>query len=193
MTKVRAIFSALCGILGILAITYGILLSYSTRALFNSVAFSDRVAASLVDPRVATIVANQVTDNLIKQKRDLMAYRPLLLNTSRMLVSSEPFLAVVRRAARLSHEAMVTELGHNVLLSISDVGILLKSALANNPELAELIPTEAVASIQISEDSRVAQLAYSLIQMARRMTLFTRIHGILGFTLRRGLSKWELI
>jgi len=176
----RTFFSVICGILGILAITYGVLLTYSTRAVFNSVAFSDRVAASLADPRVATIVANQVTDSLIEQKRDLMAYRPLLLNTSRILVSSDPFRAVVRRAARLSHEAMVTELGHNVLLTISDVGMLLKSALANNPELAKLIPMETVTSIQISEDSQIAQIAYSLIQIARKFRLNSLLFILTG-------------
>lgn len=167
----RTFFSALCGIIAILTITYGILLTYSSRALFNSVAFSDRVAASLADPHVAATVANQVTDSLIDQKRDLIAYRPILLSTTRMLVSSEPFRAVVRRAARLSHDVMVTELGHNVLLTVSDVGMLLKSALVNNPELSNLIPMEIVTSIQISEDSRVAQIAYSLIQMSRKLRL----------------------
>jgi hypothetical protein len=184
--RIRAIFSALCGILGILAITYGILLTYSTRALFNSVAFSDRVAASLADPLVATIVANQVTDSLIEQKRDLMAYRPILLNTSRVLVSSDPFRAIVRRAVRLGHTAMMTELGHNVLLTVSDVGMLMRSALANNPELAELIPLETVTSIQISEDSPVTRITYSLIQSAREFRTYSLLFilaGILAISL----------
>jgi hypothetical protein len=190
--RIRAVSSILCGTIGILVITYGILLIYSSRALFNSIAFSDRVAASLADPRVASVVAKQVTDNIISQKRDLLAYRPLLLNTSRILVSSDPFRAVVRRAARLSHKTMVTELGHNVLLTISDVGLLLKGALANNPELSELIPLEIVTSIQISEDSQIAQVAFSLIQTARKLrfnSLFFILIGIITSTLSLILSS----
>jgi len=190
--RIRTVFSALCGTIGILAITFGILLTYSTRSLFNSVAFSDRVAASLSNRHVALQIATQVTDSLIVKKRDLMAYRPLLLNTSRILVSSEPFRAVVRRAARIGHQAMVTALGRDVLLSVSDVGILLKSALATTPELADLIPAEMVASIQISEDSPITRIAYSLIQMARKLrinSLLFIITGIFAVSLCLLLSR----
>ena len=54
--------AALCGALGILLILAAVLLGYATRSLFNDRAFSDRIAASLEDPRVANYVAVQIAD-----------------------------------------------------------------------------------------------------------------------------------
>jgi hypothetical protein len=56
--RARACLASVCAGIGVLALTLGILLGYSSRVAFNSEAFADRVAASLGDPRVASLIAS---------------------------------------------------------------------------------------------------------------------------------------
>ena len=102
--RARSVLAFICAGIGILALTLGILLGYSSRVLFNSEAFADRVAASLGDPRVASLIADRLTAGVIAQERDLTAYAPLINGSIRTLVASEPFRGVVRRAAWISHQ-----------------------------------------------------------------------------------------
>lgn len=106
--RARTHLALVCAVIGILALTLGILLGYSSRVLFNSEAFADRVAASLGDPGVASLIADRLTTALITQERDLTAFAPLLSGSLRTLVASEPFRGIVRRAARVSHQTTMS-------------------------------------------------------------------------------------
>ena len=86
-------------------------------------------------------VAEKLTDAIIEQRPNLIALRPLIVGTMGGLVQSQPFRAVARRALATAQASLFSEEGTQVLLSVPDVGILLRSALAGaNPELAAKIP-----------------------------------------------------
>jgi hypothetical protein len=56
-------------------------------------------------------------------------------------VASAPFRAVVRTSARTLHRSLFESAGQNLVLSLPDVSVLVRGALANvNPELAAKIP-----------------------------------------------------
>ena len=90
-------------VLGIIALAAGAALGQVRRGLFESDAFADRLASSLSDPRVSAYVAEQITDEVIRKKPDLVAVRPVIVATSRGVVSSDAFRSIVRTAARSAH------------------------------------------------------------------------------------------
>jgi hypothetical protein len=166
-------FASICSVLGIIALTLGLMLAYSWRALFNSAAFADRVAASLSDPGVAGLIADRATEAVIAKERDLTPYGPLISGTMRQLVASEPFRGIVRRAARAGHEAVMSGRSERFLLNLSDVGVILKSALATHPELARKIPPQVTALVGDSAEAPGGWIAVDLGRIARRSRLKT--------------------
>ena len=76
--------------LGVLALSLGAVSSVARRALFFSDNFADHVVASLGDPRVASFVAERMTDAILKENPDLTAFRPMILGTARGAVVSGP-------------------------------------------------------------------------------------------------------
>src|SRR5262245_54552177 len=127
--------------LGVLAFAVGAMVSVVRRALFYPDAFADRLSASLADPRVAAFVADRVTAAVIEKEPDLTAFRPLIVGTARGTVSSASFRALVRTAARAAHAGLFSAGGRTVIVSVPDVGVLLRSALEKaNPALAEKVP-----------------------------------------------------
>jgi hypothetical protein len=158
-------------VLGIVALTLGVLLAYASRVLFNSEAFADRVAASLGDPGVSTLIADRVTEGLIAQQRDLTAFGPIIAATTRTMIASEPFRGIVRRAARVGHETMMSGRAQKMLLNLSDLGVLLHSALSSNPELAKKIPPQVTALVGDSDEAPGGQIALDFMRVARRSRL----------------------
>ena len=118
------------------------------RGLFDSDTFADRLAGSLDDRRVSAYVADEMTSAVLREKPDLVAVRPLLLSTAQGVVSSDAFQSIVRVTARQAHAAVLSQGGRNLLLSVPDVGVVLRGALANaNPTLAARIPPRLSTAI----------------------------------------------
>lgn len=161
--------AVLCGALGIAAILIAGLIAYGSRALFDSGAFADRVARSLDDPGVASFVAGRLTDQLLKEKPDLTAFRPILLTVNEAVISSAPARAVIRRAARRAHTVIMSEGTRNVLLSVDDMGVILRSALATQPELAEKVPKDASAVVGSLSEAPILEQATVLLRLGNRL------------------------
>jgi hypothetical protein len=167
----RGRIAGACTILGVVTLTLGLILGYATHALFNSGAFSDRVAASLEHPGVAALVAERVTGAVISKKRDLTAYRPLLEGAMRALIASEPFRGIVRRAARAGHESLISGSAQRMVLNLKDISVILRSALSTQKELADKIPPEITAFIGDSNEAPGGAAAFDLLRLARRAKL----------------------
>jgi hypothetical protein len=160
--------------LGVLLLTLAAILSVTRRAFLFSDNFADHVASSLADPRVATFTADRIAEAVLKANPDLTAYRPLIVATARGAVSSPSFQALVRTGARTAHASLFSETGRRVILSVPDVGVLLKSALANaNPALAEKVPPRVQSVVASIGDSRVDRYFIQLSRLARRSAWLT--------------------
>ncbi len=190
--------------MGVLLLALSATLSVARRAFLFSDNFADHVASSLADPRVAAFTADKITDAVLKANPDLTAFRPLILATARGAVSSPPFQALVRTAARSAHASLFSERGRSVILSVPDAGVLLKSALANaNPALAEKVPQQVQGIVASIGESGVDRFVVRLSQVARRsawltLTLFlvgclTAVGGVfLASSRRRALVRLGL-
>jgi hypothetical protein len=152
-------------------------------SLFNSETFADRAAESLADPRVSSYAANVVADAVIQADRDLTMVRPLIHATAEFIVSSGPFRALARRAFRRGHQLMLTEGGRGVLLSVSDVGLIARSALASRPEIAEKVPTEVTAVITALHEGPGVELSAKLLRLGHQLGTYSLVTFWLGFGL----------
>jgi len=155
--------------LGVLALCLAALLSTARRGVLFADNFADNLAASLKDPRVAAFVADRVTDAVLKEEPDLTAFRPLILGATRDAVSSPAFQALTRGAARTAHASLFSEGGRTVIVSIPDVGVLMRSALLKaNPALAAKIPERAKGVLASVGQRRADQFIIRLWQIASR-------------------------
>ena len=148
--------SSALGLAGLILLGLSALLIDASRGIFNGDAFANRVAASLGDSRVAEFVAVKITDGLVAARPNLVAVRPLIEGTAAGLVRSEPFRAAARSSLRAAHRALFSQGGSDLLLSIPDLGILARSALAGaSPELAAKIPDKVDAVLAELPQSRI--------------------------------------
>lgn len=153
---------------GAILLAAGMIHLYADRVVFDARTFAGRAAQSLGDPRVAAFVAEKAADEAIAQRRDLMAYRPLLVATVRAVVSSEPFRAGFRRAAQSAHAAIFSERAERVALSVPDLGVLVRSALAHDPALAARIPASLRGGMVLEPPGTLARALLRLAQLGHR-------------------------
>jgi len=169
--------------LGVLALALGAISNVAQRGLFDTDAFAERIETSLADPRVEAFVADRLTGAAITQNPDLTAFRPLIAGAARGMVSTAGFRAVARTAARTAHVALFSEGGQTVIVSVPDVGVLLRSALAKaNPALADKVPVRVkgvVASLGSRHIDRVVLQLGRLARFSRRLAASLGLGGAL--------------
>ncbi|HLF22909.1 MAG TPA: hypothetical protein VI565_03230, partial [Burkholderiales bacterium] len=178
MTSFRRILAVFCGTLGVAAILAGGIYGYAARTLFDADVFAQRVADGLAQPDLSRIVAGYAADQIIEERRDLTPYRPLLVGAIEQVVSSPPFRALVRRAVRKAHKAIVSERGESLALTISDLGVVARDAVSMYPELAQKMPTKGRFVVAINDWGPAKQLAL-VLRMERRLR--TRAMVGIGF------------
>jgi hypothetical protein len=127
--------------LGVILTVLGAFARDAARGVLDGESMADRTAARLHDPRVADFVADRLTNAVLAEKPDLVAFRPIIAATAGGIVETAPFRAIVRSAVRAAHRSAVSTTGQRVLLSLPDVGVLVQSAVQSmSPEMAERIP-----------------------------------------------------
>jgi hypothetical protein len=187
----RGFWSRFVLVLGTACLVLGGSFGVARRNLFRAESFAARAAQSLDDPRVAAFVADRITNVVIKESPDLIAARPIIAATAQGIVSSAPFRALVRLAAQRAHQAVFSEQGRNIVLSIPDVEVLVRGALSQaSPEMAKKLPTQlqtVVGSLERSQKLEIIVDAWRLAQRVRRWAL--GLFFVLGPGLI-GLSMW---
>jgi len=128
-------------VLGAMAAGVGGFFVITTRSVLDADRFGANIAASLSDDRVAQYVASQLTDAIVSQRPNLLAVRPVLLGSVQSIVRSTAFRAIVARSARTTHRFFFEQAGSRIVLSLPDVGAVVRGALSQaSPELAAKIP-----------------------------------------------------
>jgi hypothetical protein len=183
-------------IVGAVLIASGMIHLYAELVIFDARAFAARAALSLGDPRVSGFVAERITDEVVAQKRDLMAIRPLLVGTTRTIVSSEPFRVGFRRAAQSAHATLFSQSAERLALSVPDLGVLVRSALAHDPSLASRVPAKLRGSILVEPSGKAARALTALVRLGHRFrrNAFMAIGSgilllVLGVVMPRGRRK----
>src|SRR5262245_31936506 len=171
-------------VLGVVLLALGATLGQIRRGLFESDAFADRLATSLGDPRVSAFVAERITDEVVREKPDLVAVRPLIVSTAHGVVSADAFRSIVRTTARGAHAAAFSRGGRNLLLSVPDVDVILRGAPASaNPALAARIPDRLPTVIASLGESPATRFILDLWQAGRRLAWAARALALGGLVL----------
>ncbi|MCG6923753.1 MAG: hypothetical protein LJF30_00290 [Acidobacteria bacterium] len=155
-------------VVGAILLAAGMIHLYADKVVFDAPTFGSRAADSLGDPRVSGFVARGIADQVIARDRDLLAFRPVLVSTADAVVRSEAFRAGFRRAAQGAHAAVFSDSVGKVALSIPDVGVLVRSALAHDPALAAHVPSDLDAEVSVQPVGRVAQVLADLARLGHR-------------------------
>ncbi len=155
-------------VVGAVLLAAGMIHLYAGEVLFDARAFGARAALSLGDPRVSGFVAEQIADQVIARDRDLLAFRPVLVSTADAIVGSRAFRAGFRRAAQTTHAAVFSQNVERVALSVPDLGVLVRSALAHDPTLAERVPASFGGDIAMQPTGRVAGALVGLARLGHR-------------------------
>jgi hypothetical protein len=180
----RHIAARLMVIAGVISMAGGAAVGTIRRGLFESDTFAQRLAHALNDPRVSAFVAERITDVVVREKPDLVAVRPLLRGTAQSVVSTDAFQSVVRLTAREAHAAMFSRGGRNLLLSVPDLGLILRGALANaSPTLAARVPTRLSTVIAHFGEGRASRLIVDLWRVGRSLAWAAWIGVLVGLGL----------
>ena len=81
---------------------------------------------------------------------------------------------------------LATEGGHEVLLSVSDFGVILNNALAGQPEIAEKIPMDAVAVLGSIQKGPLVEISGRIIHFGQTVPFHPRLVFWLGMALLIG-------
>jgi len=153
----------------------------TTRSVLDPTRFGANVAASLGDDRVASYVADEVTDAIIAQRPNLLAVRPMLLSAVQSIVRSTPFRAIVARSARTTHRFFFEQAGSRIVLSLPDVGAVVRSALSQaSPELAAKIPPGLEAQLATGKAEKAITGFIRLWQFGDRLLVLSWLFFYVG-------------
>lgn len=164
----RSAAAVLCLVVGALGLLVGAVLSDAARLLRPDI-FADRAAASLADPRVAPVAAEVVVDALLAQQPDLTAVRPLLLAAAEDLVGSRAARGIARPALRSAYGALVSDAGRSVVLSLPDLAVVARAALARTDEPPGAVPTTLDVDLAALRDHPAMRTAAGVIRAAPRI------------------------
>jgi len=176
----RSLTAGICGTIGVLLLLAGTTLSLGTRAIFDADFFADRLADSLRDNRTASYVADKLTDATVESNADLILVRPLIKTAAEAVVTSAPFRSLVRQGVKQSHQLLATQGGQEVLLSVSDFGLILQEALAGRPDLARMIPENAVAVMGGLQAGPILDISRESLHYGQKLGRWSRVIFIVG-------------
>ncbi len=199
MRGLRATAALVCGILCVAGLVFGVVFTYTSRTLFDASRFSQRAADSLAEPAVARVVAGEVTDQILAARRDLTAYRPVILGTVEYIVSSAPFRAIVRRAAKKGHATLISQKGEDLSLAVSDLGVVVRNALSMYPDIANKIPERAQLVLGSTKDWPNGKMLVRVLRVGERLKVRALVWlsvglgaGVAGVWLSRRRDRYLL-
>ena len=168
-------------LLGLLVTGTTAVVAYLSRTVLDEDAFTARVGAALEAPAVSGFVAQRIADWAVAANRDLTGIKPVIATLAQAVVNSPPFHALIQRAAREAHHVLMSQGAENVMLSVPDVGVLLRGALATvNPEVAKKVPADIRTVIDTRVTGAIATRVVGALRAAARIRLLARFGLLLG-------------
>ncbi len=183
--QIRQFTVATCGTISVAALLLGGTYTYARRTFFDPDVFATRVADGLAQPELAAPVAGLLADQIIAARHDLLAYRPIIVGSVERVVASPPFRAVIKKAVRETHETILSSTGKTIALTVNDAGVMVRNALASNPEIAAKVPSKVRAVIGNESDWPSGKYLARVMQIGSRAR--TRSLFLLGLSLTTGV------
>lgn len=171
-------------ILGLLMTGAMAIVAYLSRTLLDEGAFSSRVVSALQRPAASAYVGQRIADGVVAANRDLIGIKPVITTIAQAMVTSAPFQALISRAAREAHRALLSQNATNVMLSVPDVGVLLRGTLETiSPAIAARVPADIRTVIDTGIRGTLATRVVGLLRAAARIRLLARFGMLFGLLL----------
>lgn len=200
------VLSAFVTGVGVLLLLVGALCAYVGEAVVDESGFVRRIEASLGDERVAGLVAQEIVDGVIQEKPDLVAVRPLLVGTVEAVISSRAARSVIATGARAVHQLLFTDLGKDILFTLDDVQILVRSTLEqSHPGLAARLPDELTEryreKLAARASSKIVLASVNAARSTRRWgpplfglgVVLVALAAFAGWTVSRGFVRLGVV
>jgi hypothetical protein len=182
--RFRRTLVATCGVISLAALLLGATYTYVSRSFFNADVFATRVADGLAQPELSGPVAGLLSDQIIAARHNLLPYRPIIVSSVERVVASPPFRAVIKKAVKETHQAIISETGKSITLTVQDAGVVVRNALSMHPEIAEKVPPKALAVLGNEDDWPSGKYLTRVMRIAHRAR--TRALVLLGLSLATG-------
>jgi hypothetical protein len=167
--------------LGVALSALGVALLEARQSLLTPDGLARRAGVALADPRVSAFLADRATNVVLAAQPDLTAFRPVIAAVASATVSSNAFQRGMQISIRSAAAALESEGTRKIALSIPDLGVLLRSALAQaNPALAERIPPRVRGAIAELGRGKVSGVIVDLLRLSRRLAGFAAVLVGLG-------------
>jgi len=162
-----------------------LLVGYVSRAAFNSDQFANRATAALRDDSVRSLVAQQITDQVVlKNEGELIAARPIIESVASAIVGSRAFTGLFRTGVRDVHSAVFHRNRDSVTLTVADVGTVLAAALQKlRPSVAKKV--EATGRVELLKRDMGSATA-GLARAAKRIRVLAALLLVLALLLVAG-------
>ncbi|HEX5817863.1 MAG TPA: hypothetical protein VFY20_03240 [Gemmatimonadales bacterium] len=171
-------------IVGLLLAGASAAVAHLARAVLDEDAFSARLVAALDRPAVANFVAREIAEGVVAANRDLTGVKPVITAMAQAVVNSAPFHSLARRGAREAHALLFSEGAERVILSMPDVGVLLRGTLETvSPDVARRIPLDVRTVIETRMTGAVGARVLGLLRAASRIRSLARWGVVAGMLL----------
>ncbi len=152
--RVAVVLAVLSAVAACTAVVAG----YVGNALLDSEQFASRSAAALEEPAVRDFLGSKIADGAISRNPDLVAVRPLIESAAASVVGSSAFRGLYRSAVHDAHRAVIERDQDTVVLTLADVGTVLRAAVAKlDPRIAAKVDGDVDA--QVVDDDISARIA----------------------------------
>jgi hypothetical protein len=157
---------------------------YARQTVVDSDEFANRATAALRDDSVSSLIAEKITDEVVKNEADLIAARPLIESVASEIVGGRAFTELFRKAVRDVHRSLFKRDKDTVTLTIADVGTVLAAALQQvRPDLADKLGSSERVKV-VNDD--IGSLSATLADIAERIRLLALFLAILALALVAG-------
>ncbi|WP_420114178.1 hypothetical protein [Pseudactinotalea sp.] len=176
-------------IVGVVALTAGILGGVVHREVVDGNRFAHHVDAIRTDPDVARQLGLVVTERVLDQQPELVALRPLIESAAEAIVASPSLGPVVEATVRPLHRAIVSGGDDQVVLRLADVGALLVAAIrALDPDAHAAIPSNLDVTLAAIGSQ---ELTADVISAAHTVTVLSWLLPLLGLACLTGVALWR--
>lgn len=162
-------------VLGLLLAGSSAVVAHLAHSVLDQDAFSARLVTALDRPAVAAFVAQEIAEGVVAANRDLTGVKPVIAAVAGALVRSSAFHALARRAAREAHALLFSKGAEQVMLSLPDVGVLLRGTLETvSPDIAQRVPADLRTVIETRVTGTLGPRVLGLLRAMVKVQRFAR-------------------
>ena len=171
VTRRKRVSQALAGLAAVLFLG-AVVFNYAERALFDTDQFANRAVSVLDEEAVQRQIGESIADAVVAEQPDAIAFRPVIAGLSADIVDSAALQSLLFEAFRDLHRTVVLGESDTVTVTLSDVGILVRQALAPSaPAVAEEIDRDLEVDLSAKagsnrQEQAIEDLIVDLAQLA---------------------------